>query len=490
MEAVASLSAPRKRHWLWPTRRRFVIGFLIALLIWGWFDVRNRGRVEPNDPRIHKTDFTVYTEAGAAFFDGRPPYQVTNPRGWGYLYPPLFAILVAPLHALDTQDQVYAWFLISLAACWGCFIELRRLGRTVLPESYLEGTFGRIPTWLGAIAVGAATIPALNCLQRGQVGVAKLFLLLWGFRLIVENHSLWRTARGAGLLALAVTLKITPVVPACVVAVQQMLIAWRQRSRDTQTTALSANAGFALGMVLWLLIVPAAVLGWQSNLAHLGTWWRVVAARAEDTNEDDFAGDSTTVRNQSLANAAYRFGNWAHYAFAGGPNDAGPQQRRRGGPGLLMDSPWAERVIFVLRASAGFLLLAVCYRLSGRGDRLDQAAVFGLACAATLVVFTIARGHYYVLLAPANIFVPLWLARSGKLRFALVVAIVPFALVLTHYLALHHAGRIGLLGLGTAFWYSAICGTMLATPLTSNAAAGKVSRRSEAAVNAHRRLAA
>ena len=55
--------------------------------------------MHPEDPLQHKTDFTVYTEAGAAFFDGRPPYEVSNPRGWIYLYPPLFAMLVAPLHA-------------------------------------------------------------------------------------------------------------------------------------------------------------------------------------------------------------------------------------------------------------------------------------------------------------------------------------------------------------------------------------------------------
>jgi len=52
-----------------------------VLAVWGWFDVRVRGTIDPNSA-IHKTDFTVYTEAGAAFFDGRDPYKVTNPRGW------------------------------------------------------------------------------------------------------------------------------------------------------------------------------------------------------------------------------------------------------------------------------------------------------------------------------------------------------------------------------------------------------------------------
>lgn len=471
MEAVANRHSPRKRHWLWPTRRRFVIGVLIALVIWGWFDVRNRGRYDPGDHYGHKTDFTVYTEAGGAFFDGRPPYEVANPRGWKYLYPPLFALLVAPLHKLAPENQVYFWFLVSLAACWGCFIELRRMGRLVLPATYPDGSFGRIPTWLGAVATGAATLPALNCLQRGQVGVAKLYLLLWGFRLIIENRSLWQPLAGGVLLALAITLKITPIVPACIVGAGALLIAWNRREPDLRRAAVGTNAGLALGMLAWLIVVPALILGWQSNLVHLNSWWQNVAAKSEDTSEDDFAGNSTTVRNQSFANAAYRLGNWSHYVLAGGPSDKSAVQLRKGGSGLLMDSAWAEKTILVLRALAGVLLLAVAYRLARTGDRLDQAAVFGLACTATLVVFTIARGHYYMLTLPANVFVSLWLQRSGKSRLSLVMAIAPLVLVLAHYAALNYAGRIGVLGLGTAAWYFTSCGVLLTAPLAGTTAA-------------------
>ena len=39
---------------------------IVIFALWGWVDVRNRGAVAAN--RIHMTDFTVYTEAGAAFF--------------------------------------------------------------------------------------------------------------------------------------------------------------------------------------------------------------------------------------------------------------------------------------------------------------------------------------------------------------------------------------------------------------------------------------
>ena len=64
----------------------------LGLVIWGLTDVRQRAHFDPvlaaeNREVIgeHRTDLTVFTEAGAAFFDGRDPYEVTNPRGWMYL---------------------------------------------------------------------------------------------------------------------------------------------------------------------------------------------------------------------------------------------------------------------------------------------------------------------------------------------------------------------------------------------------------------------
>ena len=136
-------------------------------------------------PDIHKTDFTVYTEAGAAFFDGRDPYAVTNPRGWGYLYPPLFAIVVAPLHALPPQAQVLVWFALERADGLG-LLSANACGSPgpCCPTSPSAESSVRFPPGSARPRVLAALLPALNCLQRGQVGVAKLYLLLLGFRLL------------------------------------------------------------------------------------------------------------------------------------------------------------------------------------------------------------------------------------------------------------------------------------------------------------------
>jgi len=470
-----SLPAPRKRHWLWPTRLRVYVGLVIALAIWGWLDVRRRGEFEPSRWWEHKTDFTVYTEAGAAFFDGRDPYQVTNPRGWGYLYPPLFAIVVSPLHDLAPENQVTIWFVISVLCAWASYRELMRIAACVLPADTPRGMFGTVPIWLMVLAATTAMLPALNCLQRGQVGLAKLYFLLLGYRLLIERKGMVRPVLGGIALVLAVTLKITPIVPAAIAVLQTIVASYFTRSPANWRLPLSASAGTLAGLALWLLVVPALAIGWQANLAQLQNWWGKVALHSENISEDDFAGNATTLRNQSLTNAAYRFGNWAHHQFAGGPLEDGPAQLRQGGPGLLMDAPVVHALLRAVRGLAGLLLLAVCFKTARAQDRVGQAAAFGLACAATLVLFTIARGHYYVLMFPAVAFTSLWLRRERGLAWAIIAAIVPCLLVIGHYAFLSTAGRAGMLGLGTTIWYFTI-GVALLWPSRAAISPGSMPR--------------
>ncbi len=429
----------------------------VAFGIWGWVDVRVRGRVDPNDLGLHKSDFTVYTEAGSAFFDGRRPYEVTNPRGWGYLYPPPFAMLVAPLHALDPQAQALVWFVISVLALYGCYSESLRIARIVLPDREQHVLFGPLPVWIGWSAFVAGTLPALNCLQRGQVGVVVLYLLLVGFRLLL-------TCRGPGgaflagcILAMPVVLKVAPLVPVGFLVFERLMASWSgHRAREPWAKSAALAGGVGAGLILLLLIVPAVAVGWSANVAHLKTWWTTVAVHLDD-DSTEFAGDSSSPRNQSLTNATQRLGNWIDYAFDGGPNDEDPTRLRNEGVVFAMDAPQVEWALLIVRLAAGLLLLAVGYRVARSGDVLALAAAFGLACVSTLVLGRIARGHYFVLLLPAAMFTSAWLMENGRRRAGLATAIVPAALSIAHYVLLDYAGRIGVLGLGTAMWYAAAC---------------------------------
>ena len=82
------------------------------------------------------------------------------------------------------------------------------------------------------------------------------------------------------------------------------------------------------------------------------------------------------------------------------------------------------------------------------------------------------RNHYFLLLAPAVLFVPLWLEGRGARLAAGTLAALPAVLIVTQYVLLPYVGRIGLLGLGTTGWLmAAMVLTMRARASARNLAA-------------------
>ena len=421
-------------------------------------DVRRRGYFHPESPWEHRTDFTVYTEAGAAFFDGGKPYEVANPRGWTYLYPPLLALLVAPLNLLPMEDQVTVWFLLNLLLCWGCYYEFRRLVEIICAQDLRAAiTWQRIGLWLATAAVATALLPTLNCLQRGQVGVAKLYFLLLGLRIVLNRRSIWGWLTGGVVLALPIALKILPVLPVCFLLFLQYCKARHAQMHRGELVSMlkrrwaASGAGVIVGLVLFFLLLPATLIGWNANLRHLGTWSHFMLSKADDGGVEPCSGNSRSARNQSLQNAATRLGNFFAYQFLAGPDDR--LVERFDAPRMPMDNAESKQLLWIARLSVGLALLALGVMLSRKeGDHLDLTAGFVLACATMLVVSPVARGHYFLLLSPAVLFVPLWIGREGQVRKALWLSGLPPLLCWTHYLLLPFAGRVGLLGLGTACW--------------------------------------
>src|SRR6202040_1741011 len=92
-------------------------------------------------------------------------------------------LLIAPLSVFDTESQVVIWYTVNVVLAFGCFGEARRLWRL------LGGAEPRELLWVGACAALAALLPFLDCMQAGQVGIAILYLLMMGFRLVVQSRS-------------------------------------------------------------------------------------------------------------------------------------------------------------------------------------------------------------------------------------------------------------------------------------------------------------
>ena len=443
---------------------------LLALAVWFHADVAPRAQVVGGRSHMHRTDFTVFTEAASAFFDGRDPYAVTNPRGWYYLYPPLFALMVAPLTPLDAAGQVLVWYAVSVALGFGAFAEARKLWRLALAES--DGPAPSTAT-LWVVASGAAltvALPTLECLQRGQLGIALLYALLLGFRLAAEGR---RVFLGGIVLAWAAVVKLIPALPVGFLCWQAWVAVARRREGPGRASALAF--GVVAGGVLFLVAAPSVVLGWDANARHLRTWARKVVTNADPGRESKFHIDSPT--NQSLSNAAHTL---AVTLRPEGPDDPRalarrfartPEELRFGvdAASALMRKADAATRRAVLAAEGLVLVALLALSVAPRAgpDLAGRASAFGLACLGMILVSPVAWTHYYMMFVPAVPFVPLRLASRGRTKSAWAAAAVPAALVWAHYLGKSWAGPVGLLGLGTAVWFAAAWAVTVIGPVVA-----------------------
>ena len=234
-------------------------------------------------------------------------------------------------------------------------------------------------------------MPVLNTLQRGQVGVLVLYALLLGLRLTIGRRSWVGAALGGIVLAAAIDLKLTPALPALALVGACGMIALRSGWSSVWTQrAAGLIAGQGFGLVLFFLLLPAAVIGWNANLHHLHTWIDRVVFNHDLGGENDLSYRS--VRNQSLTNAVYRAGNLIAYLIGAGPDDqpepATATIHTVAPPKAMpMDHPAAQVALKVVRLGLFLLLLVVSWRLAAAGMQFSTSATaFGLACTATLLI--------------------------------------------------------------------------------------------------------
>lgn len=433
----------------------------IALAVWGLTDVRHRARTDPKNPGNHRSDFTVYTTAGAAMFDGRDPYAVTNPRGWHYLYPPLFAILVAPLAALDTQWQGVIWYAISLLMAWGCYVECRRIWQWLSADdnpstaACAAAVRTSVPMWISWLAGATVLFPVLNCLQRGQVGILLTYFLLLGFRCVVASRTSWGVLFGGVALALPIATKVIPALPAVCLCSLLAAVAARQHWKPAQTKRVASTwLGVAAGLLLFFFVIPSAAIGFAANAILLRNWYTTVVLDDQGKSDDDLSVHAK--RNQSLANAIYRLGNWTAHLF-GSPKDDqsfdSASNAAKASFELLMDESWATVLLRVLQLGLLGLLLVAGWTAAKENDRWAIASIFGLACLLMSAISPVFRGHYYAVWLPAVWIIPMNAWRNGRARLAISLAAAACALTWIHYLFLPIAGRAGVLGLGASVWY-------------------------------------
>jgi hypothetical protein len=289
-----------------------------------------------------------------------------------------------------------------------------------------------------------------------------VYSLLLGFRLALCGRSWPVWCLGGVVLAWPIVVKLVPALPVAVFVLQRWAAALApSRSRWSLRRAAVVTLGLASGVFLFTLVIPAACVGWSQNLHHLRTWSRKVV-NSSDIGLQAFV-DVDNGGNQSFSNAAHLLASRVRGdATAGANASTDPAGQRQWVAAVTaisarrtadhVTAKWVRGVQVVVLA----LLIVIGLVTGLRNDLLGQAATYGLACVATVLVSPVAWTHYYVLWLPSMLFVPLWLVARGHLRAARVVATVPVGLIWAHYVAKPWLGHFGLLGLSTLAWFLAL----------------------------------
>lgn len=233
-------------------------------------------------------DFRAYYQAGKYILSDANIYDQNIVEG-GFLYSPLFALLMVPLSILPQHVAAAIWYLANLTSLFFLIaIALYLNENSTQPiSSWLKAKLNmtNVDKTLKVTFVLVLIFSArfwLNSIEHGQIN-----LQLWALVLIAiyfQNKGL--VVIGSALLSLAIVTKILPAL---------FLFYFLIRKQY----------GFVLLSVLFslfFLTVPAGILGWQNNIDLITAWYNKALSPGL-TQGAIGVGDS----NQSLPAMLIRF---------------------------------------------------------------------------------------------------------------------------------------------------------------------------------------
>src|SRR6266481_1010837 len=161
-----------------------------------------------------------------------------------YPNPPIMALLLEWLVRLPPVVGSLTWFYLKVAMTLLAFYWVFRL---------VPGLGPPFPPWAKIVTILLSLRPIMGDLYHNNVNIFILFLLVGS----LFAFSRGRHATSGVILALAIACKVTP-------ALFIPYFLWKRAWR--------ALAGCAVGLVLFLLIVPGCFLGMDRNLELLSSW--------------------------------------------------------------------------------------------------------------------------------------------------------------------------------------------------------------------------
>lgn len=316
-------------------------GVALTSLALSWWFHSNAGA----NPGVYGNDFTVFYAAAERIVATGNPYDIAIREHTPYLYPPLFAHLLAPLTFLPLPFASFLWTFgncVAFGLLFGLSFQSLNVKNT-----------GPKCVWL------IAFLPLLlGNLALGQVNLWIALLATFALTRDLERRTPW----SAGLaLALAISIKLTPAV---------LLVHFAAR-RSWKLLAWCAGLGIVLNGASFLALGPARV-------AILRGWFDEVVVNGWKFN---FAVSG----NQSLNGAFLRF-------FTNAPTDA-----PRFPSVTLLDTGSLAPMLFLCLCG---LLLGLSVWRSFQSTRNKQAArAAGLAACICLLLSKLSWVVHFTMLA-------------------------------------------------------------------------------------------
>lgn len=228
------------------------VAFALLLVLASVTAVQSDKRVA-NNLRTHSpatvNDLARWTELLPHMLHDHAAYD-----GDAFPYPPITLALMAPVTWVPQPAAQVLWALCKIPLIVLIFWLVTRIVRAA------AGPDHPIHPLALALVLFAWLWPIVGDFQQGQTNLLMLLPLVAGLRLLQRPTAPAQLAAGL-LIALAVSIKVTPLIFLPYVVLQRRWI---------------ALASALAGLLLWLLLVPAALFGWNQNLTWLSQWTHIM----------------------------------------------------------------------------------------------------------------------------------------------------------------------------------------------------------------------
>jgi hypothetical protein len=219
------------------TRRQFVIGLTVLFAV---VSLQYTFKVlELRDGKQNRSAILRWREQLQQLDSGENIYE-----RFTYPNPPIMALMLRPLAELPPLAGALIWFYMKVALA---ALSLAGIVRMIATDDE------PFPPWAIGLGVVLSLRPVLGDLSHGNVNLLILFLVV---ATLFAYSSEWDFTAGV-ILALAIACKVTP-------ALFVGYFLWKRSWR--------CLIGCGVGLALFFVIIPGALLGWLENLEFLSSW--------------------------------------------------------------------------------------------------------------------------------------------------------------------------------------------------------------------------